>query len=468
MICGCKDKSTSYEVIELPPDEIQFVWKAMNMWYYWRDDVQVLSDDQFSGLDLYDFLNGFSDGRELFDYMLKDGDRFSRFGDNYDEFLLSFQGIRKSSGYRSRFIIQDNGHDMFSYITYVIPDSPADDAGLKRGDIYTRVNGIRLNVDNYSGVYNSDDNILTLAVIEDGIIKETDETVSVSRVTLQENPIHTAKVLDIGSKKVGYMVLNSFSINFNRELNDVFGLFKSEQIDELILDLRYNGGGHIAVSNLLAGLISGKGQSNIFAQYIHNTKQSERNYTSNFLDQVMVFDDQWNVVDRLPMNQLFLDQVFVLTSRNTASASEMLINGLGPYLNVVLIGLDTFGKDVGQYFLYDSPQSDYLWMAGDLNTSHKLILFPISFRVLNSDMMGYPNGFIPDYQVIEVNYLENLPPLGNINEPLLAKALDLIAGTDHFAQIEPSKYFQNLLPEPIVGEEYEMDMYVLPFELNQE
>ena len=425
MLFSCSDSSVnpSAEVT----DEKIFVWNGLNQWYFWQESVPDLADDRFTGnRDFYNFLEGYSDERALFNSLLFAGDDFSWFIDDFEVHEQSRQGISKSFGFRFGLVRIGTTNNIFGYVQYVVPDSPADLAGLKRGEIFTRINGTVLTIGNYLDLLQNEDYTLTMATISNGSISEKAETKSLSSIVLQENPILKAEVLTVGDKKVGYLVLNAFRFNFHAELNEAFGLFSSEQIDDLVLDLRYNGGGALVTSATLAGLISGLEESVVFASLIHNSKQEQRNSDFPFFERVPVYNSSGSLQEWVSMNSLGLDRVFVLTARGTASASETLINGLRPFMEVIQIGDVTRGKDEGSITVYDSPPG--YGNKQNLNPSHKRAMQPIVFKIFNSQMEDYPAGFSPlsGNSLREIDFLENLPELGDPQEPLLARALEII------------------------------------------
>lgn len=431
LLSGCKDHSTdSSSNVEEPSSEKQFVWNAMNYWYYWQADVQELGDNYFdSQQSFYEYLNGFSDAEAVFDTLIYEQDGFSFFIDDYEEFQNSQQGISKSFGYEFGLIrMSENGDDIFGYVQYVVPNSPAQDSGLVRGDLFTKINGTQLTVNNYRDLLlNQTSYQLSLAEMQNGSVTETGETVDLQAVTLTEDPVYLSEVLDEGNTKVGYLMYNAFQRNSHQELNDIFGNFLSAGIDELVVDLRYNGGGAGITSQTLGSMISGLGESSDFATYRYNSKRSSNNVTVSFLDQVPIYENG-EQQSEVAMNKLSIDRVFFLVGSGTASASEMLINSLKPNMDVILIGQQTVGKDEGSYTLYDAPPP-YL-KKEEANPNHKKAIQPIVIKLVNSNGQDYPDGFVPEYEIIEYRsqYLEDLPLLGDKNDPLLSKALDVISG----------------------------------------
>lgn len=462
--------TTGPREVQEATDEKKFVWNGMNNWYFWQNSVPALADDRFTDdVAFNDFLNGFSNERNVFESLLfRQEDDFSFFIDNFEEFEKSRRGQSVSYGF-SFGLVRPNGNssDIFGYVQYVF-DSAAEGAGLERGDVFTKVNGTQLTVNNFQDLLSQNSIDLTLADIESVspfTISDTGITVSVTAQNLQENPLLLTKILEKGTTNIGYLVYNAFRYNFHEELNNAFGEFYARGIDELVIDLRYNGGGALISSSLLASMISGQRGPEIFASLNFNEKRESNNQIFTFLDEYPVWDRNGDFVDTFDnMNRLSLDRLYVLTSNNTASASEALINGLSPFMDVILIGQQTVGKDEGSITVYDSPPN--YDNREDANPGHMRALQPIVFKIFNDRMENFPNGFFPKAEVREIDYLVDLPPLGAENEPLLSKALELITGNGlpalvHKARLEGGIMYKETLTLNPFGN----DMYLLPGEL---
>lgn len=439
---GCSSSSTAPTTeTEQASAQKQFVWNAMNFWYYWQSDVAELGDNYFnSDQEFQNYLIGFTSARALFENLVyEQSDDFSFFIEDYETYRQNRQGISESFGFEYGLVRIGNTNDIFGYVQYVLESSPAEDAGIIRGDIFTKVDGTQLNVNNYRNLLQGRTSYeLSLAEIENSTISETGETVSLQAATLQENPVFLSTIIDSSSTRIGYLVYNAFQTNSHRDLNDVFGTFASEGVDELVLDLRYNSGGAGITSQTLAGMISGLDSTNVFSEYAYSAKRSDLNRTVPVLEEVPIYNDQGDQESTVPMNSLSLDRMYVLVDYGTASASEVLINGLEPYMEVVLIGGQTVGKDEGSFTLYDAPEP-YLDRQ-QANPEHKIAIQPIVLKVVNVNGREYPNGFSPDYEVNELDFLEGgLPPLGSAEDPLLAKALELITD-QQMAKAASDKY----------------------------
>src|SRR5690606_11567216 len=173
--------------------------------------------------------------------------------------------------------------------------------------------------------------------------------------------------------------------------NQAFGSLKVQNITHLVLDLRYNSGGSIATATKLASMITGQFTGQVFAKEQWNSKMHPHYEQVNPQNLVSRFTAS---IGNAPINDLQLTTVYVLTSASTASASELVINGLKPYIDVVQIGDYTTGKNVGSVTLYDSPS----FGKRDRNPNHFYAMQPIVLKVVNKDGFGdyQQNGLAPD------------------------------------------------------------------------
>lgn len=446
-----------------------FVWKGMNSWYNWQSLVPDLADTKDDNAGQYaTYLNQYSDPEELFNslrYQYGVTDRFSWFIPDYIEQEQQFQGISKSFGMRYGAVQINNGGDIVIYVTHVSNDSPASDANIKRGDIITALDGTSLTTSNFSTIVNnlyndtvtfsfSDENGGTLTFLENKTLT--------SRI-VYDNPVYLTKIFnDIDGKKVGYLVYNSFASSYNDELNTAFAYLKSENIDELILDLRLNGGGSVQTSAYLASMIDAGANEDVFASLEFNSKHSNENGSYYFSNTLNVYNASNIKTGEETINRLTsINRLYILTSDGTASASEMVINGLKPYLATVkLIGETTYGKNVGSITLYDSPSTDFTDRAS-ANPNHTNAMQPIVFQIFNKNgESDYTQGFTPDVEVLEYQYWNNILPFGDENEVVLKAALDDIKGiTSKISSVKKTDALKNSeikIPEI----KFEKEMYI--------
>ena len=449
-----------------------FVWKGLNSWYNWQSNVPNLSDTKDDNSDdYYTYLNGFSNPEDLFTSLLYQYvgtvgeanavDRFSWFIDDYDVQNQQFQGISKSFGFRLQ-AVQINDTDIIFYVRYVAPNSPASDAGIKRGDIINALDDIVLTVDNYSSTVDklSNETVKLSFVENDGSTHKDDKTITA--IVLSVNPVHFYKVFDdIGGRKVGYLVYNAFQSSYNDELNAVFADFKSQGVNELVLDLRLNGGGSVLTSAYLASMIDANAGTDIFANLKFNAKHSDSNGAYTFENTMNIYDTDGFKTGEESINRLpDITRLYVLTSGSTASASEMIINGLKAFMPVKVIGTTTYGKNVGSITLYDSPSSDYTSEAS-ANSSHKNAMQPIVFQIYNkNNQSDYIQGFTPDIEVKEWNYWDNILPFGDENEVVLKAALDDIRGVVTRTSIEAKSNSIDLPEIKQLQNRFDKEMYI--------
>ncbi len=432
MLGGCSENSPSGpgEGGKQASEQRHFVWNAMNFWYYWQADVPQLADNHryFKGDQAFEsYLRGFANPDSLFQSLLYKKDRFSYFIPNYKTFNNQSEGKFTGPGFAYGYVRIANSPRIFGYVQYIVPDSPADKAGLKRGDIFMKVDGTALSLQNYQGALSGQSSYtLTLGKIKGNSIASTDSTITIQTAHFTKDPVFHHTVIDTDGTKIGYLVYNAFHTNRYKELNNVFGTFKAKGISALILDLRYDGGGALMTAQLLGGMISGEDSLNEFAKLKFNDKRSAQDTTVGFLNDVPVINDQGKEINTIPMNSLSINQVYILIGRGTASASEALISGLKPYMNVTLVGDTTIGKNHGEYILYDNPPF-YIGKKG-ANPKTKFAIVPMAFKITNKNHLDYSSGFAPDYEVDEISYLNHLPPLGSPKDPLASKAISLILG----------------------------------------
>ena len=226
---------------------------------------------------------------------------------------------------------------------------------------------------------------------------------------------------------------NSFTANYDNQLNEAFGTLKNEGVTDLVLDLRYNGGGSVLTATRLASMITGQFEGQLFAKQQWNGKVQayfEENNPSQLVNNFT------NSIGNATINSLNLTRVYILTTGSTASASELVINGLKPYIEVVQIGDVTTGKNVGSITIYDSPT----FGKENRNPIHRYAMQPIVLKIVNSEDFGdYFNGLTPNYALKE--NITDLGELGTISEPLLSTAIGKITGTTKMLKKNKEKIY---------------------------
>ena len=403
-----------------------FVWKGMNLYYLWQADVPNLSDNKFkTQTELNSFLAGYPKPEDLFEALRVDKniDRFSWIVDDYLELEGALQGTTNNNGVEFGLSYKTSGsNQIIGWVRYIIPNSDASTKNIKRGDVFYGVNGTQLTDTNYNALLfgSNNDYTLNMADINGGAFTPNGKTVALTKTVLDENPILVNTVITSGSKKIGYLLYNGFYSNYDTKLNEAFGTLKSQGITDLVLDLRYNGGGSVQTATRLASMITGSFTGQVFSKQQWNAK-IESYYATNNPESLKDF-----FVDKIgttPINSLNMTKIYILTSRSSASASELVINGLKPYMNVVQIGDITVGKNVGSVTLYDSPT----FGKEKRNPNHRYAMQPLVLKIVNSVGFGdYQSGLTPTFSLKES--LSNLGVLGTSTEPLLNLAIAKITG----------------------------------------
>jgi carboxyl-terminal processing protease len=445
---SCEDMD---DVAAPPTLEINdFIWKGLNLYYLWKDSVPNLSKDRFaSQKELNAFLSGYSKPETLFESLLykpeslypKKGeavDRFSWIVSDYLELEGLLQGSSKNNGvdfglrYKSV-----SSTEIFGFVRYILPNSDASTKDIKRGDIFYAVNGTKLTASNYQTLlYNTESYTLNLANYDGGAITPNGKSVTLTKTELSENPILLNNVIVSGTHKIGYLMYNGFYPNYDTRLNDAFATLKSQGVTDLVLDLRYNGGGSVQTATRLASMITGQFTNQVFSkqQWNKDIQDYFEKEDPDGLNNLFT-----NTIEGTPINSLNLTKIYILTTKSSASASELVINGLKPYIEVVQIGETTTGKNVGSITIYDSPT----FGKENRNPNHRYAMQPIVLKIANAAGFGdYINGLTPTYDLKE--NIADLGVLGNSTEPLLSTAIGKITGTAKMLKQSKGKEFQYL------------------------
>lgn len=429
------EKDPAYEVED-------FFYRTMSDVYLYNEDVPVLANDRFSSIgDRYDYFDTFSSPAKLFDKLKASNDKYSRMIEDYrEENRMSLTA--STNGLKYGLVTYcESCSDIFGYIRYVLPNSSAAEAGAERGMIFNRVDGQQLTRSNYLSLLSTGSYSIGLAKIENNTLRELDETITVTNRTGNENPVLITKTFDVDGSTVGYLLFDSFEEEFDEELNEAFNYFKTEGVSELVLDLRYNGGGDVRMAVDLASMITGQFPGEVFMKEQWNAKYQEfyeRKHPDFLLNRFQT---------RLPsgtlINSLNLERLFVLTTHSTASASELIINGLDSYIDVVHIGDVTVGKFQASALLYDAPEPYYNKEDIPSNITHHYALQPLVLTSSNVDgVSNYSNGLDPDILVVED--VLNLGILGDQNEGLLSIALAQISGEQSRSSLPQVKTYRHI------------------------
>ena len=392
-----------------------FIYRGLNYFYLYKADTPELANDNFANQgELNTFLNSFETPESLFSFLKSPQDRFSLLVANYNELEDALNGVSLNNGMEFGLVYYpNNSSNVFGYIRYVLPGTDAESKNLERGMIFNSIDGQQLTDTNFSGLLSLNSYEIGLATFDGTAITPTGESIALVKQQYTENPILIAETLTVQGQKIGYLMYNAFTRDFDSQLNGVFAQFKADAITNLVIDLRYNGGGSVETAIDLSSMITGQFYNQVFANEEWNTdRQAE--YASPKL-----FDNQ--IFTGEAINSLNLTKAYVLTTKRSASASELVINGLNPYIDMMQVGDTTTGKYQASFLLYDAPAPNF--SKSQANPGHTYAMLPLVFKTSNAiGFTDYVEGLFPDIQLKE-NYT-NLGVLGDVNEPLLAAALN--------------------------------------------
>ncbi len=349
-------------------DTLHYVMKE---WYLWYDKMPNVTRENYS--DPYKYLEA---------VRYKELDRWSFIAD-YDEFIAEMGGEFVGHGFR---IGLDNAGK--ARIAMIYNKSPLYAEGVRRGWIVKTINGVDIAAAmkaNDGAAYNSALGPSTAGVTNAFVFTKpdgSDVAISSTKQSFTVNSVLFYDTLHLKSGITGHLVFEQFITPSTEELNTAFAFFKQNNVKDLVLDLRYNGGGILAVAQTLASMIGGNELTGkTFAKFQYNT----RHQNDSRVNIAWPFESN--------ANSLGLKRLVVITSRGTASASEAVMNGLNPHITVVSVGDTTHGKPTGMN----------IWYVGHRNTTgKKYAMAPVTFKTVNSQGLGeYFKGIPPNKLVAD-------------------------------------------------------------------
>jgi carboxyl-terminal processing protease len=341
------------------------LYNLMKEWYFWYKNLPVIT------------IADYKDPYELMDALrYKQFDRWSFVAD-YDAFTASMQGTFVGHGIMIGLDAQGKARVMTIYENSPLYTNATGGKGVRRGWIIKTLNGsdpAPALVARAAGNPEPYNNLIGPATAgrSNTFVFQTpggnDTTAVTSKSSFQVNSVMLFDTLTINKIKTGHLVFDEFIKPSSEELATAFAFFKSQNVKDLILDLRYNTGGILDVATELASYIAGTSKfSTPFIKSSYNDKKTSEATTYNFKSVPY------------PLN---LTRLVVITTKSTASASEEVINGLKPHLTVTTIGSTTNGKPTGMDIWYTKDK--------------KYIFAPVTFTLVNSLGQGdYYTGFIP-------------------------------------------------------------------------
>jgi len=412
---------------------------VMSLYYLWNDKIPSGLDEKINP-DAY-----FNSMLYKYDKNLApDGDRFSWIQENYVELLESLSGVvHNELGFDYKWYGY-NQNLVFGEFAFIKKNTDAAARGLRRGQVFTHVNNVQITMDNYSTILSDAASNASIALrvydveldIDAALIDfKNRKDIAINLLSrYAEDPVYLDTVYTINGKTIGYLVYNFFAADAGDEtgsydlaLNRVFDRFRNRGVDNLILDLRYNSGGRITSAiHLSSMIVKDLSTNNVFSRMEYNREYNNwliNRYGADYLlykfsNKVTVYGRDGKEKSAHDLNNIGnLQSLTVLTGSWTASASEMVINGLMPYMDVFLIGNTTIGKNVGSATFYEEDDSRNKWGVQ-----------PIIAKYYNSQgKSDFTSGFTPDFSDPDT---WNMPKkeLGDIDEALLSVAIRHIMG----------------------------------------
>ena len=411
-----------------------FAWNVMDTYYLWRDEIaQALEKWQTWEEPI----------RKVADIRYKDAagkdiDRWTMLTDDFSSLVGDVSGHTRSLGMDFVLYYADQTHTrIVAVVTYTYGDSPAAQAGLRRGDAILTVDGLEMKSDNYQTVVR--ERLLGGGTVKLGL--SDGRSVTGTAADLYENPVQTVRILERpGGKKVGYLHYTSFTLDSCADLVDVFKEFAQAGIGDLVLDLRYNGGGYLITEEVLASMlapVSVVEAGKVLYQDIYNAKlAAEIKEEPTCFDTEFQFkiDGKQQAVSTAGANP-DLPRLYVLVTGNSASASESLVCCLRPYMDVILVGGRTSGKYCAGYLIgapawYESAKTglgegEYKKALPYVDNWGIYVMYA-RYADCNGVTRSMPDGIAPDVEA------EDRPQdgieLGDPEETMLAVALALMEG----------------------------------------
>ena len=362
------------------------------------------------------------DSKAYFDKLLYTEDKWSFITDDIESLENSFEGVEKSYGWSLAFGRFSDTQTIFALVEFVYPNTPASEAGFKRVDMIFKMNDADIVDENYRDLLSGNSISVSYGqyIIDQGISNV--KNVSLTARELNLNPVLISRIIEEKGHKIGYLFYAQYISNYNTSLDTAFQYFQDEGITDLVVDLRYNPGGYTSAAQHFCSSLAPVDvvtQRSTLVTFQWNDKYQEYWTKNNVKNQLEV-----NFLSSVPV-KLGLNKLHVLTGSGTASASELSITGLKPYMDVTTVGETTYGKYTASITL--KPE-DFYETASYYEEFDNWGIQPIVIRYANSQgVTDFKDGFIPNIEVEDD--LWSPTPLGDKREALLKAAIEDITGT---------------------------------------
>tara|TARA_R110001592_G_scaffold363367_1_gene685286 strand:+ start:12336 stop:13850 length:1515 start_codon:yes stop_codon:yes gene_type:complete len=423
---------TKEDTISADVEINDFVWKAMNAYYLYQDQIPDLADRRFNNQpELNNFLREFSSPNELFLNVVYDRPNTDNKSVLLNDYNLIQQPNRRTSfthGVEYGIVaVPGNADNVIGFVQYILPNSNASTLSIKRGDFFYAVDNVQLTRDNFNSLLEATaaSYELSMATFDGTTVTPNATKVTLTKTGYTHNPVFMSKNIVSGTNNIGYLLYNNdFSSNYINDLNNTFLQFKNQGVNELILDFRYNVGGGSFVKNInqIASMITGQFEYQPFLKKRWNSK-AQNWFELNQPDSLITkFANKINI--STPINSLGLTDVYIILNGSSSSA-ELLINSLNSYMNVYVINSRTTdGNNTGSITLYNSIDYDSIGKSAN----HTVALQPVVLEFLNSNDETYQNGFTPEMRICNEENILNLGALGEMSEPILNEVVNFVNG----------------------------------------
>jgi len=394
--------------------------------YLWYDEIPDENPAPFSVIDYFHTLKTSAltpSGAQ------KDRFHFTMSTDKWQE--LSTSGASVGYGFNIA-IEQGESIDRKITVTYSEPNSPAKTANVGRGAVIVSVDGVDVATANDEasiqtlnhGLFPAEKDQSTTFVIQDLGAEESREVILIAQKIVSD-PVPLVQTMQTDTSKVGYVVFNDHIATAEKGLYDAFTELAAEDVDELVIDFRYNGGGYLVLASQLGYMVAGEQTNNkTFEKTIFNDKHPNRNPVTGqllsptpFVQETVGLNDDL-ITDGFELPTLNLSRVYVLTTDGTCSASEAFINSMrGIDVQVIQIGSTTCGKPYG-FYAADNCATTY---------------FTVQFKGENNKGFGdYADGFIPSTSPVLDTEIQGCPVVDDLSHPLGASAEGMLSAATYY------------------------------------
>ncbi|WP_281310425.1 S41 family peptidase [Flavobacterium flavigenum] len=407
-----------------------WIYTQMKRYYYWNESMPAKGNLSLPP-------------KEYFGSLVNKNDFFS-YAIHTSSSETFPQSLANSFGFDFSFVEFEG--QVYGIVLYVLSDSPAERNGLKRGQLITAIGSTALSQGNYNRLYQNlvnmkDAKLQIVSYSEQSGFTATKE-INITQGFTFSQPV-LSKVITYQNHKVGFVEIPHFYAGLSKSLLNTFQEFKNQSVNEVVVDLRYNGGGDVSSATALSILLAPNIQStNQFIRFKGNSNGGEVNQT--FKESLEMNESQVSFEELRAVHPQ-IQRVYVLCGSHTASASEIIINNLKPFMEVITIGEKTVGKDVASFPIEDDRI---------IGAKAKWVLYPAIYKIFNANEEGnYAAGIQPTVVLKELQELE-IFPLGNTNEILLKRALSSISGNVRIMNTKTIQNLQkqrpNVISEPLI------------------